>query len=169
MNYFLCLWHNVAMFFVSQSLISSSPNPPHALLSSWKTLWFIHPHFKRYLYPAESSLTLNLWNEAIISISKWTQPGFKTPHMAPSSKNQQLRFYSIIWARIKKGAESPNIRVKDVQCDIFLSIGQKSTLRNKSSRLLPASSYAWWLGSCWRYITPLRHPPPPLYPCPPFW
>ncbi len=29
-------------------------------------LWFIHPHFERNLFPAESSLTLNLWNKAIL-------------------------------------------------------------------------------------------------------
>ncbi len=39
MNYFLCLWHYVAMFFVSQSFISSPPNPLHSFLSSWTSLW----------------------------------------------------------------------------------------------------------------------------------
>ncbi len=28
-------------------------------------LWFIYPNFERYRFPAESSLTLDLWNKAI--------------------------------------------------------------------------------------------------------
>ncbi len=31
-------------------------------------LWFIHPHIVRNLFPAESSLTLNLWNKVVIII-----------------------------------------------------------------------------------------------------
>ncbi len=65
----LCLWHNVATFF--SFFISSHSNSPHAFLSTWKTsnyFWLIHPYFKSYLFPAESSLAWNLWNKIIIIV-----------------------------------------------------------------------------------------------------
>ncbi len=44
-NFFLCLWHNVALFFVSQSFISAPPNPLQAFLSSWTSLWIVFDSF----------------------------------------------------------------------------------------------------------------------------
>ncbi len=41
MKYFLRHWHYAAMFFVSQSFISSPPNPLHVFLSSRTSLWTI--------------------------------------------------------------------------------------------------------------------------------
>ncbi len=41
MNFFLCLWHSVAVFFVSLSLTSSTPNPPHIFPSFWKTQFIL--------------------------------------------------------------------------------------------------------------------------------
>ncbi len=44
------LWHNVVMFFVSQSFISSPPNLPHALLFSWKTRSALDSFIWRAIY-----------------------------------------------------------------------------------------------------------------------
>ncbi len=45
MNYFLCIWHNVVMLFVSQTFISAPTNPLHAFLSSWTSLWTVFDSF----------------------------------------------------------------------------------------------------------------------------
>ncbi len=69
MNNFLCLWRNVAIFFVAQCLISSPPNPPNAFHSSWKTRTIFDSfNFERYQFPADSLLSLNLWNTVNVII-----------------------------------------------------------------------------------------------------
>ncbi len=40
------------------------------LNKSLNCLWFVYRNFERYLFPAESSLTLDLWNKAIFSFQK---------------------------------------------------------------------------------------------------
>ncbi len=48
--------------------LSTTEFPTHFsffLNKHWNCLWFIYPNFERYLFPAESSLTLDLWNKAI--------------------------------------------------------------------------------------------------------